>query len=96
MVVLRLCILSTIPSLKKRCDQYSLDVFLSAYVIGMREITTSHQSFTTEANPYCKRRAYALFRDLVSDAASIGYGKHTTHLICKVQSPTLIIRVIIH
>jgi len=69
---------------KKRCDQYGLD-FLSTYVVGMREMHHIASIIYDRGDPDCKRRAHALLRDLVSDAAKVGYGEYRTHLITQDQ-----------
>lgn len=69
---------------KKRCDQYGLD-FLSTYVVGMREMHHIASIIYDRGDPDCKRRAHALLRDLVADAAKLGYGEYRTHLIMQDQ-----------
>ena len=69
---------------KKRCDQYGLD-FLSTYVVGMREMHHIASIIYDRGDPDCKRRAHALLRDLVADAAKVGYGEYRTHLIMQDQ-----------
>jgi hypothetical protein len=69
---------------KKRCDQYGLD-FLSTYVVGMREMHHIASIIYDRGDPDSKRRAHALLRDLVTDAAKVGYGEYRTHLIMQDQ-----------
>jgi hypothetical protein len=69
---------------KNRCDQYGLD-FLSTYVVGMREMHHIASIIYDRGSADSKRRAHALLRDLVSDAAKVGYGEYRTHLIMQDQ-----------
>ena len=69
---------------KKRAHQYGLH-FLFAYVIGVREMHHITSIIYGRDDTDRKRRAHALLRDLVSDAAKVEHEESRTHLIIRDQ-----------
>jgi FAD linked oxidases, C-terminal domain len=69
---------------KKICDKYGFD-FLSTYCVGMREMHHIAEIIFDKGDPDGKRKVLACCRELIAEAAKLGYGEYRTHLILQDQ-----------
>jgi hypothetical protein len=65
---------------KKRHEQYGID-FFPAFCVGLREMHLIVEIVFDRDDRRSKEAALACLRDLVDDAAKLGYGEYRTHLV---------------
>jgi hypothetical protein len=65
---------------KKRHEQYGID-FFPAFCVGLREMHLIVEIVFDRDDRTSKEAAMACLRDLVDDAAKLGYGEYRTHLV---------------
>ncbi|EXL39888.1 hypothetical protein FOCG_17487 [Fusarium oxysporum f. sp. radicis-lycopersici 26381] len=64
---------------RKRCEEAGFD-FIGTFVVGMREMHHTVCLVFDRLDPEPCRRAHALIRQLIDDAAKKGWGEYRTHL----------------
>ncbi|KAK3688844.1 hypothetical protein B0T22DRAFT_407519 [Podospora appendiculata] len=65
---------------KARHEQYGID-FWPAFCVGLREMHLIVEIVFDRHDPERKEAALACLRDMVDDAARLGYGEYRTHLV---------------
>jgi|SRR5579862_4129202 hypothetical protein len=66
------------------CAKYGFDI-LSTFCIGWREMHHIAMIIFDKGDPQSKKNALACMRELISEAAKMGYGEYRTHLVLQDQ-----------
>ena len=66
------------------CAKYGFDI-LSTFCIGWREMHHIAMIIFDKGDPQSKKNALASMRELISEAAKMGYGEYRTHLVLQDQ-----------
>jgi len=66
------------------CAKYGFDI-LSTFCVGWREMHHIAMLIFDKGDPESKANALACLRELISEAAKMGYGEYRTHLILQDQ-----------
>jgi hypothetical protein len=66
------------------CAKYGFDI-LSTFCVGWREMHHIAMLIFDKGDPENKANALACLRELISEAAKMGYGEYRTHLVLQDQ-----------
>lgn len=64
---------------RRRSEEYGFD-FIGTFVVGMREMHHIVCIVFDREDPDSKRRAHAMIKVMIDDAARMGWGEYRTHL----------------
>lgn len=64
---------------RRRCEEFNFD-FIGTFVVGMREMHHIVCIVFDRNDSDSKRRAHAMIRLMIDDAAKMGWGEYRTHL----------------
>jgi hypothetical protein len=65
---------------KRRHDEFGID-FLPAFIVGLREIHLIVEIVYDKNDPVKRKAANDCLREMIDDAAKLGYGEYRTHLV---------------
>jgi hypothetical protein len=65
---------------KRRHDEFGID-FLPAFIVGLREMHLIVEIVYDKNDPARRKAANDCLREMIDDAAKLGYGEYRTHLV---------------